>query len=177
MAAHVVPVRTYYLIFAALMIGTGITVAASFVDLGALNTIALTIATVVITLGAGIGTSLGAGLQDFAAVERGRYLATAADCGVVPAFAKDFRVLSYDLRGAGQSEVPPAEYSVENGHLVDLLELLKVTGLKPPYHVYARLSTYSGPNIEFYQIPDRILDKLGFNTATESYGSATQEEP
>lgn len=55
--------------------------------------------------------------------------------GVVPAFAKDFRVLSYDLRGAGQSEVPPAEYSVENGHLVDLIELLKVTGLKPPYHL------------------------------------------
>ena len=47
MAAHVVPVRTYYLIFAALMIGTGSTVAASFVDLGVLNTIvALTIATV-----------------------------------------------------------------------------------------------------------------------------------
>src|SRR5437867_13370652 len=47
MAAHVVPVRTYYLIFSALMIGTGITVADSFVDLGALNTIvALTIATV-----------------------------------------------------------------------------------------------------------------------------------
>lgn len=53
---------------------------------------------------------------------------------VVPAFEKDFRILRYDLRGAGQSEVPPAEYSVENGHLVDLLELLKVTGLKPPYH-------------------------------------------
>jgi 3-oxoadipate enol-lactonase len=54
--------------------------------------------------------------------------------GVVPAFEKDFRVLRYDLRGAGQSEVPPAEYTVENGHLVDLEELLKVTGLKPPYH-------------------------------------------
>ncbi|MDQ8730294.1 alpha/beta hydrolase [Bradyrhizobium sp. LHD-71] len=54
--------------------------------------------------------------------------------GVVPAFEKDFRVLRYDLRGAGQSEVPPAEYSVENGHLADLLELLKATGLKPPYH-------------------------------------------
>lgn len=54
--------------------------------------------------------------------------------GVVPAFEKDFRILRYDLRGAGQSEVPAAEYSVENGHLVDLLELLKVTGLEPPYH-------------------------------------------
>jgi 3-oxoadipate enol-lactonase len=54
--------------------------------------------------------------------------------GVVPAFEKDFRILRYDLRGAGQSEVPPAEYTVENGHFVDLMELLKVTGLKPPYH-------------------------------------------
>lgn len=54
--------------------------------------------------------------------------------GVVPAFEKDFHILRYDLRGAGQSEVPPAEYSVENGHFVDLLDLLKATGLKPPYH-------------------------------------------
>src|ERR1043165_1682397 len=55
--------------------------------------------------------------------------------GVVPAFAKDFRVLRYDLRGAGQSEVPPDEYTVENANLVDLLALLKATGLKPPYHL------------------------------------------
>lgn len=54
--------------------------------------------------------------------------------GVVPAFEKDFRILRYDLRGAGQSEVPPSEYSVESGHLADLEALLKATGLKPPYH-------------------------------------------
>ena len=34
-----------------------------------------------VALGAGAGSSVGAGLQDFAAIERGRYLATAADCG------------------------------------------------------------------------------------------------
>jgi adenine-specific DNA-methyltransferase len=51
----------------------------------------------------------------------------------------------------------------------------KQAELKAPYHVYARLSTYSGPNIEFYQIPDRILDKLGFNAATEAYGSGQEE--
>jgi 3-oxoadipate enol-lactonase len=55
--------------------------------------------------------------------------------GVVPAFEKHFRILRYDLRGAGQSEVPPTEYSVEDGHLADLLALLKATGLKPPYHL------------------------------------------
>lgn len=57
-----------------------------------------------------------------------------------------------------------------------IAEEAKLASLKPPYHIYARLSTYSGPNIEFYQIPDRILDKLGFNSATESYGTAAQDE-
>jgi adenine-specific DNA-methyltransferase len=57
-----------------------------------------------------------------------------------------------------------------------IVEEAKRANLKTPYHVYARLSTYAGPNIEFYQIPDRILDKLGFNAATESYGSGTQDE-
>lgn len=42
-------------------------------------------------------------------------------------------------------------------------------GLTPPFHVYARTSLYPGPNINFYQIPDRILEKLGFNEATQSY--------
>lgn len=45
----------------------------------------------------------------------------------------------------------------------------KAANLNPPYHVYARLSSYSGPNMEFYQIPDRILDKLGFNEATQPF--------
>jgi cytochrome c oxidase subunit 4 len=44
---HIVPRSVYYLIFAALMAGTAITVGAAFVDLGALNTVvALTIAVV-----------------------------------------------------------------------------------------------------------------------------------
>lgn len=50
---HVVPVRTYLLIFAALMVFTAITVAVAFVDLGALNNlvmlgIAVTKATLVV---------------------------------------------------------------------------------------------------------------------------------
>ena len=35
---HVVPVTTYVLVFLALMVGTGVTVAASYVDLGIWNT-------------------------------------------------------------------------------------------------------------------------------------------
>src|SRR3954470_19567167 len=40
MSDHIVPKRTYYLIFATLMVCTGITVAVAFVDLGPLNTVA-----------------------------------------------------------------------------------------------------------------------------------------
>ena len=48
---HIVPKSVYYLIFAALMAGTAITVAVAFVDLGAFNTVvALTIAVVKATL-------------------------------------------------------------------------------------------------------------------------------
>lgn len=47
-----------------------------------------------------------------------------------------------------------------------IAEEAKVSGVKPPFHVYARVCTYSGPNIEFYQIPNRILEKLGFNEST-----------
>lgn len=39
MSEHIVPKSTYYLIFAALMVGTAITVAVAFVDLGAMNTV------------------------------------------------------------------------------------------------------------------------------------------
>jgi adenine-specific DNA-methyltransferase len=50
-----------------------------------------------------------------------------------------------------------------------IVEEAKAANLNQPYHVYARICTYSGPNIEFYQIPDRILDKLGFNEATQPF--------
>lgn len=39
------------------------------------------LALVTLTLAAGVGEATSAGLQDFSSVERGRYLATAADCG------------------------------------------------------------------------------------------------
>jgi cytochrome c oxidase subunit 4 len=45
MSEHIVPTRTYYTIFAILMLCTGLTVAIAFVNLGAMNIVAaLTIA-------------------------------------------------------------------------------------------------------------------------------------
>lgn len=56
-----------------------------------------------------------------------------------------------------------------------IVEEAKAESLAPPYHVYARTSIYPGPNIEFYQIPDRILDKLGFNDTTQPYTSSPEQ--
>ena len=51
MSNHVVPPRTYYLIFLTLMVCTAITVAVAFIDLGPMNTlVAMTIAVLKATL-------------------------------------------------------------------------------------------------------------------------------
>lgn len=42
-------------------------------------------------------------------------------------------------------------------------------GLKPFYHVYARLNLFSTDGVRFYQIPDRILADFGLDVRTESY--------
>lgn len=52
-----------------------------------------------------------------------------------------------------------------------IAEEAKAAGLATPYHVYARQLAYSGPRIEFYQIPDRILEKIGFNEAIQPYSA------
>ncbi len=42
-------------------------------------------------------------------------------------------------------------------------------GLKPVYHVYARLYLYQTGNVYFYQIPDRILADFGLNIRSDSF--------
>jgi len=51
MSQHIVPPRVYFIVFAVLMMGTALTVAVSFVDLGSFNAVAaLTIAVFKATL-------------------------------------------------------------------------------------------------------------------------------
>ncbi|MFT8242425.1 site-specific DNA-methyltransferase [Roseomonas sp. BN140053] len=57
-----------------------------------------------------------------------------------------------------------------------IVEEAKAAGLVAPYHVYARKALYLGPNVEFYQIPDRILEKLGFNETTHPYSERPPAE-
>ena len=57
-----------------------------------------------------------------------------------------------------------------------IVEEAQEAKLTPPFHVYARTMNYSGPHVEFYQIPDRILEKLGFNEATTPFSNAKYEQ-
>lgn len=54
--------------------------------------------------------------------------------GVVEQLKDRYRLLRYDLRGAGQSETPPQPFTVDDW-VADLRELIAVTQLPPPYHL------------------------------------------
>jgi adenine-specific DNA-methyltransferase len=47
-------------------------------------------------------------------------------------------------------------------------------GLSDRYHVYASVATYSGRTVEFYKIPDRVLEHIGFNTRADAYNNDTE---
>ncbi|MBF6555939.1 MAG: site-specific DNA-methyltransferase [Acidimicrobiales bacterium] len=49
----------------------------------------------------------------------------------------------------------------------------EAAGLKPNYHVYARLYLYQTENVRFYQIPDRILADFGLDMASEPFAEPT----
>jgi 3-oxoadipate enol-lactonase len=54
--------------------------------------------------------------------------------GVVKALDKDFRILRYDMRGAGQSETPAKGFTLDDW-VEDLRDLLAATKLPQPYHL------------------------------------------
>ena len=50
----------------------------------------------------------------------------------VPVFSRDYQVLTYDVRGYGQTETPPGDYSTDI-LIEDLYELLKALGIDETY--------------------------------------------
>ncbi len=83
-------------------------------------------------------------------------------------------LFAYSGRGEGFFlvwNVPGKPSILDRDAFRAITEEAKKANLKPPYHCYARICTYSGPNIEFYQIPDRILEKIGFNAITEPFSN------
>jgi len=68
-------------------------------------------------------------------------------------------------------EGPDANNRLNRALFKEIAREAKEHDLRAPFHVYARLNSYDGPNVEFYQIPDRILEKLGMNTSTDPFSA------
>lgn len=47
----------------------------------------------------------------------------------------------------------------------------KATGIAAQYHVYASVAPYTGAGIEFYKIPDRVLEHIGFNPRSDAFNN------
>lgn len=47
-------------------------------------------------------------------------------------------------------------------------------GLVDRYHVYASIAPYTGRTVEFYKIPDRVLEHIGFSARADSYNNENE---
>lgn len=53
----------------------------------------------------------------------------------------------------------------------EIVQEAKTAGLGGRYHVYAALAPYTGNDIEFYQIPDKVLEHIGFNARADAFNN------
>ncbi|MDP9127974.1 MAG: site-specific DNA-methyltransferase, partial [Pseudomonadota bacterium] len=47
----------------------------------------------------------------------------------------------------------------------------KTASLASHYHVYASIAPYTGSGIEFYKIPDKVLEHIGFNPRSDAFNN------
>jgi len=47
----------------------------------------------------------------------------------------------------------------------------KAVSLASRYHVYASIAPYTGAGIEFYKIPDKVLEHIGFNPRSDAFNN------
>lgn len=47
----------------------------------------------------------------------------------------------------------------------------QAAALKSRYHVYASIAPYTGAGIEFYKIPDKVLEHIGFNPRSDAFNN------
>lgn len=58
-----------------------------------------------------------------------------------------------------------------------IVEEAKMAKLATRYHIYASLAPYTGTGIDFYKIPDSVLEHIGFNPRSDAYNNENAEEP
>jgi adenine-specific DNA-methyltransferase len=44
-------------------------------------------------------------------------------------------------------------------------------GLSSHYHVYASIAPYTGPGLEFYKIPEKVLEHIGFDERSDAFNN------
>lgn len=52
-----------------------------------------------------------------------------------------------------------------------IVEEANAAGLASRYHVYASIAPYTGAGIEFYKIPDKVLEHIGFNPRSDAFNN------
>lgn len=52
-----------------------------------------------------------------------------------------------------------------------IVQEAKSSSLASRYHVYAATAPYTGSGIEFYKIPDKVLEHIGFNSRSDAYNN------
>ncbi len=57
-----------------------------------------------------------------------------------------------------------------------IVEEARAAKLGAHYHVYASLAPYTGDGIEFYKIPDKVLEHIGFNSRSDAYNNEVVED-
>lgn len=66
---------------------------------------------------------------------------------------------------------PAASSSLNRDAFKRVAAEAKLAGLAPRYHVYATIAPYTGSGIEFYKIPDSVLEHIGFNPRSDAYNN------
>jgi adenine-specific DNA-methyltransferase len=73
-------------------------------------------------------------------------------------------------------DTPEAPSVLNREALKRVVEEAKATGLASRYHIYATIAPYTGSNIEFYKIPDSVLEHIGFNPRSDAYNNENFEK-
>lgn len=66
---------------------------------------------------------------------------------------------------------PDQPSALTRGVFKEVVQEAKAAGLVGRYHVYATLAPYTGNDIEFYQIPDKVLEHIGFNARADAFNN------
>lgn len=68
-------------------------------------------------------------------------------------------------------DAPDKPSALDKGAFREIAEEARQASLTARYHVYASIAPYTGSSVEFYKIPDRVLEHIGFNQRQDSFNN------